>query len=676
MSKLRLNLGCGAKKREGWINVDAASLCQPDVVCDLEATPWPWVDDAVEAVELIHVLEHLGQSPSVFLSIMKELWRVCCEGASVHIVVPHPRSDFFLGDPTHVRPIVGSTLDMFSQKRNDEWERLGAANTPLARYIGVDFEMETSVLHLTEAWQQALSNGEVTEAQLRVLGDSQWNVYAAYEATLRVRKSRNTLNAGELNNLGLVCLDRGETAEAIRHFEAALDLAPGDRVMRGNLAEAKAAAGRIRDAIDLLTALIEEQPDDAQAHFAVADLFLNQGWFRDAENALRLARQFGATSLNIINLEGIVLREQYRYQEAIQKYDEGLQQAPDNAPLLINRAIAQSCLRQDEQAEADYRQALTIAPDEASFQFGYACFLLMRGRTDPGWKYYESRWERGDQARTRRPVSTLPQWQGETTDPNKDDLLVLPEQGFGDNLQFVRLVARIRPRFRHVVLVTRPALSNLFSRSLAGVADVVVEKPNESTFRWQIPLVSIAHVLALPVSEWTMDAPYLVQALPSATMTGSKRVGLCWTGNKQPKIRHRFDLPIEQVERMIGLPDIVWVGLQQKGDEVWRSQQVAAGNLLDPMLTVRNFDDTAQIISGLDLVISTDTAVAHLAGALGKPVWLLLSSEGDWRWLQDREDSPWYPSMRLFRQERLGDWHGLVDRVIRELSQVAQLGSP
>ncbi|MDP2751494.1 MAG: tetratricopeptide repeat protein [Rhodocyclaceae bacterium] len=664
--KIRLNLGCGAKKREGWVNVDAAPSCQPDVVCDLEKTPWPWADDAVEAVELIHVLEHLGQSPSVFLSIMKELWRVCCDGASVHIVVPHPRSDFFLGDPTHVRPIVGSTLDMFSQKRNDEWERIGASNTPLAKYLCVDFEMETSILHLTEAWQQALSSGEVNEAQLRVLGDSQWNVYAAFETTLRVHKRITALNAGELNNLGVSCLDKGETAEAIRHFEAALDLAPGDRVMRCNLAEAKAAAGRIRDAIELLTALIEDQPDDAEAHFAVADLFLNQGWFQDAENALALARQFGATSLNLINLEGVVLREQFRYQEALQKYEEGLQYQPDNAPLLMNRAIAKNCLRQDEQAEADYLKALQLAPDETPFQLNYACFLLMRGRTDPGWKYYESRWERGDQARTRRPVSTLPQWQGEATDPNQDDLLIFPEQGFGDNLQFVRLVARIRPRFRRVVLVTRPALESLFSRSLAGVADVVVEKPDEATFRWQIPLVSIAHALTLPVSEWTMEAPYLMQALPSVRVGGY--VGLCWSGNKLPKVRHRFDLPIEQVERLIGLPEVTWIGLQQKGDEAWRNQQVALGRLVDPMPTVQNFDDTAMILAGLDLVISTDTAVAHLAGALGKPVWLLLSNEGDWRWLQNRTDSPWYPSMRIFRQSVPGDWSGVVDEVLAALA--------
>lgn len=749
--KLKLNLGCGSRKREGYVNVDMFPDCRPDVVLNLEQTPWPWPDDSVIAVDLIHVLEHLGQQPAVFLGIMKELWRVCCDGAMIHIEVPHPRSDEFLGDPTHVRSITGDTLALFNQCNCAEYEKLGAANTPLGKYLGVDFEIASSTLQPKPQWLERLQRGQIGEADLRAAGDSQWNVYSSVQFELRVIKPagrrlapstaargapdlgpvhallaggrvaearaglealcaqfpsdpevRCTLAAVQhalsdldgarqnyqaaidaggcsresYNNLGVVCLDLGETEAAMRSFDAALRYAPGDRVLRRNLAEAKAASGAVRDAIGLFTTLIEEQPDDPDTYLEMAKVMLDQGWFSDAENALQMALRFGADSLELFNQTGIARREQYRYSEAVEAFDAGLAVAPDCVPLLVNRANALGWSRQDEAAEAAYRRALALAPEDVQARFSFACFLLMRGRTDEGWDYYEARWERGDRARTRRPVSCLAQWCGEDSDPTRDALLVFSEQGFGDNLQFVRLLARIRQRFARITLLTRPALQSLLSRSLAGIADVVVEHPDEAGFRWQVPLLSIARAVKLPVSDWTMDSPYLksdpVKAVPWAThlpANGRRRVGLCWSGGKLPRYRSRFDLPLEAVDSMLAEKGIAWVNLQQAGFDEWRQDRVNAGAFVDPMPLVRDFDDTAALVSGLDLVISTDTAVAHLAGAMGKPVWLLLSSEGEWRWLQDRTDTPWYPTMRIFRQAEAGNWSGVVEAVRQALAE-------
>jgi tetratricopeptide (TPR) repeat protein len=443
-------------------------------------------------------------------------------------------------------------------------------------------------------------------------------------------------------------------------------------VLRCNWAEAKAAAGAVREAVQTFTALIEERPDDAGVYVAMAKVFIDQGWFADAENALRMARQFGADSLDLLNQEGIVHREQYRYAEAVACFEAGLAVEPDNAPLHVNLANALAWLRRDEAAATAYRQALALNPNDVEAQFSYACFLLMRGRTDPGWQYYESRWQRGDRARTRRPQSGLPQWRGEATDPRTDSLLVFSEQGFGDNIQFVRLLERIRSKFARIVLVTRPALLTLFSRALTGIAEVVTERPDETTFRWQLPLVSIGQAMHLPVAEWTMSVPYLGPDAAAALRwqshlptTGQRRVGLCWSGGKLPRYRHRFDLPLDAVHSLLACAGVSWVGLQQSGFEDWRAEQVGQGRLFDPMPQVDDFDDTAALIENLDLVISTDTAVAHLAGAMGKPVWLLLSSEGEWRWLQDRADTPWYPGMRIFRQEVAGDWSS-VCRAVRD----------
>lgn len=749
---LKLNLGCGMRKRDGYVNVDASPICRPDLVLDLETTPWPWPDGTVGEVVLTHVLEHLGQQPAVYLGIMKELWRVCADGAHIHIEVPHPRSDEFLGDPTHVRSITADGLALFSHRNNAEYERIGAANTPLGRYLGIDFELVSSSLVPKKHWLDRLQQGAITEAELRLAGDSQWNVYANYQATLQAIKPAGRLVVGAksggeaqslrqlankalaedrlvdaasaleqlcvavpddfearcllaaclhaggdlegarrhyqlvvdrgaqsfelFNNFGVVCLDLGESMSAVRHFSAALALQPGDRIARANLAEAKAAAGDVRDAIELLMQLVEEQPDDAGIYVVLAKIYVDQAWFGDAANALQMARQFGADSLDLINQEGIVRREMFQYDAALERFDTALAAAPDNLALLTNRANALGWLRRDEEADAAYRQALSLVPDDSEAAFSYACFLLMRGRVDPGWSYYEARWERGDVARTRRPQSRLPQWRGETTDPSSDDLLVFCEQGFGDNLQFVRLLPRIRERFRRIVLVSRPALQKLLANSLDGVAEVVPECPTEDGFRWHVPLVGIAHALRLPVAEW--GAPPYLHADPmkailwqaSLPRDARRRVGLCWAGGKRPRYRSRFDLPLADVERLLTNRNIAWVSLQASGSDEWRRAQQSGGLLFDPMLQVRDFDDTAALIAGLDRVVSTDTAVAHLAAAMGKPVHLLLSSEGEWRWLQDRSDSPWYPTMRIHRQQSPGDWGSVVASVLAELADL------
>lgn len=158
---MRLNLGCGHNKRPGWINVDKFAACKPDQIVDLESLPWPWPDDEAEEVLLNHVLEHLGAAPDVYIGIMKELWRVCRNGAAVTIVVPHPRHDDFLIDPTHVRPITAQGLQMFSRKMNEEWARVGAANTPLALYHGIDFDFVSAEMRLEEPWGSDFEKGKI-----------------------------------------------------------------------------------------------------------------------------------------------------------------------------------------------------------------------------------------------------------------------------------------------------------------------------------------------------------------------------------------------------------------------------------------------------------------------------------------------------------------------------------
>lgn len=184
--RVRLNLGCGQSKLPGYVNVD--KFGDPDVKHDLEHLPWPFADDSVEEIRMTHVLEHLGRDPDVFLDIFKELYRVSAPGCRIYIVVPHPRHEDFLGDPTHVRAITPGTLELFSRKKCFEWAKTKAANTPLALYLDVDFEITENVVVIDQPYWGQLQRGEISDADLQTLLRERNNVAKEWQMTLQVVK--------------------------------------------------------------------------------------------------------------------------------------------------------------------------------------------------------------------------------------------------------------------------------------------------------------------------------------------------------------------------------------------------------------------------------------------------------------------------------------------------------
>jgi len=186
---MNLNLGCGFNKKTGYVNVDMFEECQPDLLYDLELLPWPWPDSSVDRVLFNHSLEHLGQNHRVFLGMMKELYRVCRNGAQVEIHVPHPRHDDFINDPTHVRIITPDLLSLFSRRKNDEWKRLGVANSRFAHYLHVDFEVVHIFKVLAEPFMSRFQQGQISVEQLDELAKAQNNVVREFEIAMIVHKA-------------------------------------------------------------------------------------------------------------------------------------------------------------------------------------------------------------------------------------------------------------------------------------------------------------------------------------------------------------------------------------------------------------------------------------------------------------------------------------------------------
>lgn len=185
---MKLNLGCGSRKQPGFVNVDITSACSPDLVWDMEKTPWPWEDDSADSVLFSHSLEHVGADPQTFKEIIQELYRVCRRDADVLIRVPHPRHDDFINDPTHVRAITDGTFSLLSRRLNEEWIKSGAANTPLAIYWGVDFEIKKVEYYLDDPFRTQLVLGEITSDQATALARERNNVIKEIGITLSVVK--------------------------------------------------------------------------------------------------------------------------------------------------------------------------------------------------------------------------------------------------------------------------------------------------------------------------------------------------------------------------------------------------------------------------------------------------------------------------------------------------------
>lgn len=351
-------------------------------------------------------------------------------------------------------------------------------------------------------------------------------------------------------------------------------------------------------------------------------------------------------------------------ERALPRYQSLLDLTPDSAKVLNNTGTCHLLLGNFEVAWEHYSRALRRAPYDADILFNIALIYLTNGEFERGWPLYESRLKKPEFVRHGEAFrQTL--WMGEEL--NGDRILVHAEQGIGDTLQMVRLIPEVVKRGGRVTLLVQPALRSLLE-NIDGAERVVSYNEKFPKCVWRCSLMSLPRRL-----NWTprsaAQVPYVGQKfLEKGPRSNARlRVGFVWAGNKEYFLNGRRSLgSCRLLEPILSVKDIHFVSLQ-KGDTAAQLDEAHSRHWTIERPRLESFEDTARIIAGIDLVISVDTSVAHLAGAMAKPVWILLSNPCDWRWMRDRMDSPWYPTAVLFRQSAAGDWNRPIRRMKEEL---------
>ena len=495
-----------------------------------------------------------------------------------------------------------------------------------------------------------------------------------YEAALRVAPPSPELS----HNLGAVCLRLGDLPRAREHLEQALKLRPESLATLDELAIALQDSDDIDGALACYEKCLQIDPRHHQAFAGMGLAFSDAGWEEDAIRSFETALSIEPDQLEAINGLGVLFKRQGRYDEAMALFERALALSPDDLGLLRNQAMLLASLGRLEEAEAGFRQIIAADPDDADAHFSLASLLLLTGRLPEGFKEYESRWSSRQSESVKPPPTKLPRWWGEPVSPESHGLIVYAEQGFGDCIQFSRFVPLAAKHFGKVRLHTRKALFTLFQRSYGACAEVVTEVTDEAGFTHHCPVMSLPLAFGTALATIPASVPYLVPDAEKARkwrdrLAGETRlkVGVAWASGKRGLHKRSFDLTLQMLEPLFRSVDVRWVSLNKVPLDAVQITQLERCGVTDWTEELRDFDDTAALVDALDLVLTVDTAMVHLAGALNKSAWLLNRAESEWRWLMERTDSPWYPSVRIFRQSQSRQWEPVFDAVAEALRMEA-----
>jgi tetratricopeptide (TPR) repeat protein len=479
-------------------------------------------------------------------------------------------------------------------------------------------------------------------------------------------------NADALYWLGAIAHQTGRVDMAIGYIQRAIQVRPLMAEAHYNLGTALREVGCVEQAIDSFRKALELQPEFVDAANDLGSALRQAGRMDEAVAVLRQTVRQAPRFYKAHNNLGNALRALGRFDEAEAALRAALRLRDDVAEIHVNLGNVLCDKGQLAGAIAATRQAIRLRPDLADAHQNLGSALLLAGDYAEGWREHEWRW-RCQNAVHLRCVSGRPQWDGSNLGGRT--ILLQADAGFGDAIHFVRYIPMVADRGGQVVLECPKQLHRLLG-NLRGVRQLITAQDPLPSFEVHCPLMSLPLAFNTTIETIPSKVPYLMpeeslvrQWAHRLSECRRPRVGLVWAGNPGSNYRKR-SLSLSMLAPLSAAGDITFYSLQL-GDA---ARQVLAPphgmKVIDHSRELIDFAETAALTANLDLVIAVDTAVAHLAGALGKAVWVMLPFAPDWRWMLERADSPWYPSMRLFRQTTFGDWDQVVQRVARELEKL------
>jgi len=494
---------------------------------------------------------------------------------------------------------------------------------------------------------------------------------------------------------GLALAETSEPEAALKDFDRVLRLDPGSVYALHNRATVLMALKRRDQARQSVDAVLRLAPDYVPALANLATLLTEDKKYGEALAVLNRALILEPANIDLVNARGLALMglnrhaealedfrkvlarkperpdvqlnygnmllELDRLDEALKAYDKAIATEAGYAPGLLMRANVLHHLGRSEEAFAAYDKAIATKPGYAEGHYHRGSALLLHGRFEEGWRDFERRWETADRG-FDRPVLHAEPWRGE--DLKGRSIIVYSEQGLGDAIQFARFLPRLVARGARVTFLCHAVLVRLF-RPLAGDMEITAFSPADAKFDYQCALMSLPERFGIALDDLPGPVPYLFAEASLVQMWCERigdngfKVGIGWQGNPAGLIDKGRSIPLAKFRPLSDVPGIRLISLQKTHglDQLAKAQADMKIEILGAFDEGPDaFIDTAAIMQNLDLVITSDTAIAHLAGALGRPCWVALKHLPDWRFMLGRGDSPWYPSMRLFRQPRRGDW--------------------
>jgi Flp pilus assembly protein TadD len=478
------------------------------------------------------------------------------------------------------------------------------------------------------------------------------------------------------SNLGNALNDQGQIDEAIVAYRRAVTLRSDFADAYNNLGVVLISKGQVDEAIVACRQAITLRPNFAEAYSNLGSALTVKGHFDEAIAACRQAIKLSPNSAENYGNLANALKVKGQLDEAIAAYRHTIALRPEFAVAYHNLGVALYDKGQLDEAIAVLRQSIVLSPNYAEAHMNLGMTLLLRCDFQSGWPEYDWRLKLDDSP-GQTPGFTQPLWDG--SDLARRTILLHAEQGLGDAIQFIRYVPLVVQRGGRVV-VQAPAESIRLLRQLPGVERWIASGEPLPPFDVHCPLLSLPRLFVTtaetipPQKDSLLPDPELAQAWQDRLerQPAGFKVGLVWAGNPTHKNNHIRSIALSFLAPLATVSGVCFYSLQKGKAAKETANPPPRMRITDWTDELHDFADTAALVANLDLIISVDTSVAHLAGAMRKPVWLLLPFIPDWRWMLDRQDSPWYPTMRLFRQETRGSWSAVVSRIAKELSGLTQ----